>query len=169
MRAKTSSYVPSCLTRVGCERRRSVLGSLRTDVDAVQAVIQTPLRVLKALEAAGKINVEIWYDYVCIPQWQRQVQQRLISAMLLIFQQADITIIHLYDTSDDFIPAINKNPQSLSDDRLEAVGCSIVSSLCLVQENVDERGIHALSIDLDSFFAVYLIHDHKSSVPTLFR
>jgi len=66
------------------------------DVEASRAVYQTPVKTLLALSRRFP-GSEIWHDYLSVPQWQADIQGRLLLAIPEIYNSADMTVVHLDD------------------------------------------------------------------------
>jgi hypothetical protein len=56
-------------------------------------------------------RVELWHDYLSIPQWQRSVQQALLLQLPEIYRAASVCLIHLEDvTYYNISAAFGKDP-----------------------------------------------------------
>lgn len=64
-------------------------------------------------------RVEVWHDYLSIPQWQRPVQQALLLMLPHIYRTAPLSLIHLDDVTFEMITTA---ADYCSDKRLWAVG-----------------------------------------------
>jgi hypothetical protein len=70
--------------------------------DAQLAVFQTILRVLNGADSTfGELHdvLEIWHDYVSVPQWSHTIQQQLLLSIPGIFSLAETILVHLDDVS----------------------------------------------------------------------
>ncbi|KAF2660115.1 hypothetical protein K491DRAFT_688719 [Lophiostoma macrostomum CBS 122681] len=54
-------------------------------------------------------RVELWHDYLSIPQWQRPIQQALLVMLPHIYKSAPLCLIHLDDISSQHIVAATKS------------------------------------------------------------
>jgi hypothetical protein len=67
--------------------------------EAARAVLEIPYRILIALVAEYGQSIEIWHDYISIPQWQDDCQQRLLLALPSIFESAPFAVVHIDDVT----------------------------------------------------------------------
>ncbi|KAF4951979.1 hypothetical protein FGADI_7095 [Fusarium gaditjirri] len=65
-------------------------------IDASRLVYQIPSRTLLALTAKLP-GCEVWHDYLSVPQWRPEVQERLLLLIPEIYNHAAKTVIHLDD------------------------------------------------------------------------
>ncbi|TAQ89094.1 hypothetical protein B7494_g2568 [Chlorociboria aeruginascens] len=65
--------------------------------EAVYRVYDTPIQVLRAAAQRWGPDIEIWHDYVSVPQWSYEVQQNLLILLPLIFEWGSRTLVHLQD------------------------------------------------------------------------
>ncbi|KAF5672733.1 hypothetical protein FDENT_10535 [Fusarium denticulatum] len=65
-------------------------------LDASRLVYQIPARTLLALTAKFP-GCEVWHDYLSVPQWRPEVQERLLLLIPEIYNHAAKTVIHLDD------------------------------------------------------------------------
>lgn len=72
----------------------------RHDDAAANLVVQIPFRVLVAVTKVYGEGVEIWHDYINIPQWQYGVQQSLLAALPFIFSWPPHSLMHLDDVEN---------------------------------------------------------------------
>src|SRR3569833_155356 len=77
-------------------------------LEVARLVYQTPVKTLLALSAISP-DPEIWHDYLSVPQWRPDVQERLLLAIPEIYSHATRTVIHLDD-----VRATNLSDQSKS-------------------------------------------------------
>ncbi|RDW72878.1 hypothetical protein BP6252_06785 [Coleophoma cylindrospora] len=80
------------------------------DFEVARAVYQTPLRTLQAVTMKFG-PVEIWHDYLSVPQWQPQFQRQLLLAIPDIYSWPERTAIHLDDVSAKALIHVQKNPE----------------------------------------------------------
>lgn len=65
--------------------------------EAVCRVFNTPTQLLRAAVQSWGEETEIWHDYIGVPQWRYEVQQRLLVMLPLIFNWGSRTLVHLQD------------------------------------------------------------------------
>ena len=70
-----------------------------SNVEAENIVYASPIQVLMAAMEKLGLDVEVWHDYISVPQWQRDTQQRLILQLPDIFSYPEVSLIHLDDFS----------------------------------------------------------------------
>ncbi|OJD29353.1 uncharacterized protein BKCO1_8300034 [Diplodia corticola] len=62
--------------------------------------ITLPMRVWDGLQSAELgLGLELWHDYLSVPQWQADVKGRILDHVAPIFKQAAFTLVHLEDVS----------------------------------------------------------------------
>lgn len=71
-------------------------GELDLVAKATKTLLETPTRICKALAAIGQ-KVEVWHDYLSVPQWQKDVKDRIIQDIPRIFNHAKFVLMHLAD------------------------------------------------------------------------
>lgn len=80
-------------------------------------VYQTPVKTLLAIVAEFSNEVvEIWHDYLSVPQWRTNVQARLLLAIPEIYSYATRTVIHLDDVRAVHVSSQGGGPKSESYD-----------------------------------------------------
>ncbi|RDW87888.1 hypothetical protein BP5796_03582 [Coleophoma crateriformis] len=79
------------------------------DFEVARAVYQTPLRTLQAVTMKFG-PVEIWHDYLSVPQWRPQFQRQLLLAIPDIYSFPERTVMHLDDVSAKALIHVQKNP-----------------------------------------------------------
>ncbi|KAM3069266.1 hypothetical protein ACMFMG_010774 [Clarireedia jacksonii] len=67
--------------------------------EAEEVVYNTAIQILIAATEKLGPNIEVWHDYISVPQWQRDAQQRLLLQLPAIFSYPTVTLIHLDDFS----------------------------------------------------------------------
>lgn len=66
------------------------------DLNAAWLAYQIPVKTL--LAATKKYGpIEIWHDYLSVPQWQKETQQQLLLSIPAIYSYPQSTIMHLDD------------------------------------------------------------------------
>ena len=65
-------------------------------VEVAKIVLETPTRICQSL-AASLTDLEIWHDYISVPQWQPTVKLQIIQAIPQDFNQAKFVVAHLSD------------------------------------------------------------------------
>lgn len=97
IKEKGLSYVP--ISHAWHQAVSDAHGSHREDLEAARLVYQIPVRTLAAAAAEYGMDTEIWHDYLSVPQWQTEVQERLILALPNIFINPSHILMHLDDIS----------------------------------------------------------------------
>lgn len=76
--------------------------------DVARVIRDVPARVCQGVfEGLGK-RVEIWHDYISVPQWQDEAKWAIIQAIPQIFKQAILTTAYLSDLDVASISAMRK-------------------------------------------------------------
>lgn len=68
----------------------------------LEVVLEMLPVITKTFEPSSKV-VEIWHDYLSVPQWTRDVQQSLLLLLPEIYSSSTTTIFHLADVLADTI------------------------------------------------------------------
>jgi hypothetical protein len=74
---------------------------LSVHFQAVRAVYQTPVRTLQAITARFGPEVEIWHDYLSVPQWLEGFQTQLLQAIPDIYSWPGKVLEPLSDSDSD--------------------------------------------------------------------
>jgi hypothetical protein len=74
--------------------------------EAERLVHTVPIQTLIAAMDNFGLDVELWHDYVSVPQWQRDTQQGLLLQLPAIFSYPQVCLIHLDDFSTDSLQQI---------------------------------------------------------------
>lgn len=74
--------------------------------EAERLVRIVPIQTLMAAMDKFGPDVEIWHDYISVPQWQRDTQQSLLLQLPEIFSYPEVCIIHLDDFPVDSLRQI---------------------------------------------------------------
>ena len=82
--------------------------SQRSSNTAIDLVIDTPYRALDAVRRRFGTDVEIWHDYLSVPQWKVKTQQQLLHALPIIFSKPRRAVVHLEDVPTAAIQRIAK-------------------------------------------------------------
>lgn len=94
------------------------------DINAAWLAYQTPVKTLAA--AAKKYSpVEIWHDYLSVPQWQKDVQQQLLLSIPAIYSYTESVIMHLDDVKASHLDQAYQERSYKS--FMEGVACTIRS------------------------------------------
>lgn len=76
--------------------------------DAKTMVIEIPWKIATTARKAYGSGVEIWHDYISIPQWQPNIQQRLLLQLPNLFSWAETCLIHLDEVSSESVKIMLK-------------------------------------------------------------
>ncbi|KAF5578964.1 uncharacterized protein FSUBG_13683 [Fusarium subglutinans] len=94
IKAKKVSYVP--ISHAWHQKVATAQDLRLESIDASRLVYQIPTRTLLALTAMFP-GCEVWHDYLSVPQWRPEVQERLLLLIPEIYNHAAKTVIHLDD------------------------------------------------------------------------
>ena len=86
-------------------------------------VREVPARVYAGLCDSSSERLEIWHDYVSVPQWQPSLKSRIIRSIPSIYGHARYTIVHLADTDA-------KNIQTMRNATQVRDRCRALSIVC---------------------------------------
>lgn len=64
-------------------------------------------------------DVEFWFDYVCVPQWQDELKVPMLGIISDIFHRAKYTLVHLSDVNQEMIDKLHHGTSS--DERIDAI------------------------------------------------
>ncbi|KAI6090578.1 hypothetical protein F4821DRAFT_20712 [Hypoxylon rubiginosum] len=90
--------------------------------DVARAVREVPARIAVGLQQEFPEDVEIWHDYISVPQWATG-KKDIIREIPRIFCHAESTIAYLSDISSNVVETMRQDPRR--DDRVRAI-----STLC---------------------------------------
>ncbi|KAH8602952.1 hypothetical protein B0O99DRAFT_16684 [Bisporella sp. PMI_857] len=93
--------------------------------EAIRLVFEAPIRTLLAASSKYGLDVEIWHDYISVPQWQKEAQQLLLQTISQIFNYAPHALFHWDDVS---IKDLNVVETSSSDDEMLDTATKILHS-----------------------------------------
>ncbi|KAI8632271.1 hypothetical protein F5Y19DRAFT_492137 [Xylariaceae sp. FL1651] len=96
LKLKRIKYIP--ISHVWHETVSRAQVSRETLHSAIRLAYQVPIRSLLALTRQFG-RVEIWHDYMSVPQWQSATQQQLLLQLPGIFSYPDCMVMHLDDVS----------------------------------------------------------------------
>ena len=103
---------------------------------------------LQALSEKYGFAVEVWHDYVSVPQWRRPVQEALLTLIPTIYATASRTFIYL---SDVWVRSLDKILDPMTSDGEKTDGVAEIlkstwfSRLWVVLEWSRSRRVHLLS------------------------
>ncbi|KAL1622575.1 hypothetical protein SLS56_008686 [Neofusicoccum ribis] len=66
---------------------------------AQKASYSFPLNVYQGIEDSLGKAVEIWHDYISVPQWNEELKKPILMAIPELFSHASFTLVHLHDVS----------------------------------------------------------------------
>ncbi|KAI0538212.1 hypothetical protein GGR58DRAFT_310754 [Xylaria digitata] len=96
LKSKRIKYIPVSHVWHEAVSRAQVAGEPTTN--AIRLGYQVPIRLLLALTRRFG-RVEVWHDYISVPQWQTTTQQQLLLQLPNIYSYPDHMIMHLHDVS----------------------------------------------------------------------
>jgi hypothetical protein len=73
--------------------------------EATKRLLETPTLICKALADVGE-KVEVWHDYISVPQWQHEIKGRIIQNIPRIFNHAKFVLMHLSDVDRASVQAM---------------------------------------------------------------
>ncbi|KAI0429271.1 hypothetical protein F5Y09DRAFT_310649 [Xylaria sp. FL1042] len=96
LKSKRVKYIP--ISHVWHEGVSEAQVAREATPNAIRLGYQVPIRSLLALtKKFGR--VEVWHDYISVPQWQTITQQQLLLQLPSIYSYPDRMIMHLHDVS----------------------------------------------------------------------
>jgi hypothetical protein len=78
------------------------------NIEIARLVYQIPIKSLFALSEKDA-TIEIWHDYLSVPQWQQKIQQQLLLAIPTIYSYPSGMVMHLDDVQMTHLDAILQN------------------------------------------------------------
>ncbi|KAJ2972886.1 hypothetical protein NUW58_g9083 [Xylaria curta] len=96
LKSKRVKYLP--ISHVWHEAVSQAQVAREPTPNATRLAYQVPIRSLLALTRHFG-HVEVWHDYISVPQWQTATQQQLLLQLPNIFSYPDRMIMHLDDVS----------------------------------------------------------------------
>ena len=73
------------------------------DINAACLAYQIPVRTLLAATKERGPSVEIWHDYLSVPQWRKDVQSQLLLSIPAIYSYPQRVIMHLDDVRASYL------------------------------------------------------------------
>ncbi|KAI0910731.1 hypothetical protein F4823DRAFT_344956 [Ustulina deusta] len=119
---------------------------------AIRLGYQVPIRSLLALTRHFG-RVEVWHDYISVPQWQTATQQQLLLQLPKIYSYPDCMIMHLHDVSLSHLNHV-VNPPSYSvflESIAELTNSRYFERMWVVLEYIQSRKATILSRYYDIF------------------
>lgn len=90
--------------------------SRRSTTEAVALAWFVPVSILNSVRVSLKgeyDRVELWHDYLSVPQWNYTVQQQLLLYLPAIYKASSLCLIHLDDISNSILEtAFNRTASS---------------------------------------------------------
>ena len=94
LKSKRVKYIP--ISHVWHEGVSQAHVAREPTPNAIRLGYQVPIRSLLALtKQYGR--VEVWHDYISVPQWQTTTQQQLLLQLPNIYSYPDYMVMHLHD------------------------------------------------------------------------
>ncbi|KAK7931127.1 hypothetical protein PG985_001839 [Apiospora marii] len=127
-----------------------------------QVVQETPVKICLGLAKAG-LPLEVWHDYISVPQWLSQTKNRIIQCIPQIYGKATLTVAYLADGEP-------KNADSLRHGTSNYEVCRAVSAFCNSRwfSRVWTAMEYTQSNDLRTMLKDYtLLPRHSTNVPLL--
>jgi len=81
-----------------------------SNTQAKYLVYRVPVRSLMAAVDKFGLDTEVWHDYISVPQWQSDTQQRLLLQLPAIFAYPQTCLIHLDDFSYGSLRELFRTP-----------------------------------------------------------
>ncbi|KAL0938245.1 uncharacterized protein CTRU02_207976 [Colletotrichum truncatum] len=69
------------------------------DPDVQHLVLHVPTEIAKSVSKALRKDVEIWHDYISVPQWSPTVKTAILQAMHRVYAESALTVVHLEDVT----------------------------------------------------------------------
>lgn len=76
---------------------REVNMSKQYTAEAASTMIASIHTLLESAQGSYSPQVEFWHDYYSVPQWNEQIQQKLLLALPLIYHNADEILVQMSD------------------------------------------------------------------------
>ena len=81
---------------------------------AISLTLHIPSLVLGAVQHRFGSGIEIWHDYMSIPQWQHETQQSLLHLLPVVSNKAKRSIMHFDDVSTEVLRSITDMRRSMA-------------------------------------------------------
>lgn len=94
--------------------------------EAARVVREIPALVCRGVAAGVGQNLEVWHDYISVPQWQPDVKYKIIVAIPTLFQRAMLTIVYASDLDATNIELMRSGSSAY--DR-----CRAISNICNIK------------------------------------
>ncbi|KAF5236108.1 hypothetical protein FAUST_6718 [Fusarium austroamericanum] len=86
-----------------------------TDGDAAEATrraLEISVKICDALKGAGHVDVELWLDYLSVPQWSTDLRDNILQIMHNLYNTADTTILYLKDVPPAVVECLYQDNRS---------------------------------------------------------
>jgi len=103
LKSKRVKYIP--ISHVWHDAVSKAQLTKETSLDPTRLAYQVPIRSLLALTRHHG-PIEIWHDYLSVPQWQTATQQRLLLQLPSIFSYPERMVMHLDDVSSSSLQSL---------------------------------------------------------------
>ncbi len=74
----------------------------------VQYIFKSLECIIDGLSTNIDDNTEIWYDYVCVPQWNDERKEKIMRIIPDIFQNSSFVLVHLDDVSVEAVSLLRE-------------------------------------------------------------
>ena len=94
--------------------------------DPAQFILEEAARIYRGITDKVKnrtVTLELWYDYLSVPQWEPALKSNIIPTISKIFKNAEFTVIHLSDINVESVDAMRMGSSSLE-------RCRGISNVC---------------------------------------
>lgn len=94
--------------------------------DVARTVCNIPALVCRGLAAGLDQSLEVWHDYISVPQWQPDVKHKIIVAIPELFRRAMLTVVYASDLDATNIEMMRSGSSAY--DR-----CRAISKICNIK------------------------------------
>ncbi|KAJ4987865.1 hypothetical protein SVAN01_06595 [Stagonosporopsis vannaccii] len=78
---------------------QGTLTPIKEQSSVVEYIFESLQRISEGLAKNIDEKTEIWYDYVCVPQWNNKRKEKIMRVIPDIFQNASFVLVHFDDVS----------------------------------------------------------------------
>ncbi|WYZ39670.1 hypothetical protein EsH8_IV_000011 [Colletotrichum jinshuiense] len=69
------------------------------DPDVQRLVVHVPTEMARSISKALRKNVEVWHDYISVPQWSPSLKISILQSVHRIYASSTLTVVHLEDVT----------------------------------------------------------------------
>lgn len=85
--------------------------------EARRLAYEIPLRIYREITDGIGERIELWHDYISVPQWELELKMNILPRIPEIFKKARFTLVYMHDVSGESVDMLQSG--SSPEERLE--------------------------------------------------